>query len=102
VDLKADRKAAAWFSRRWEALRFLHLLRKHFDAEGEALEHALGKSFRQGMFQDFALGIKGLPGRGRNRNVAEVGKNQAESLQDIPRAQPALLIEVILSEPGFA
>jgi hypothetical protein len=47
--------------------------------------------FPQGMFQDFALGIEGLLGRGRNRNVASVGKNQTESLQDIPSAQPALL-----------
>ncbi len=40
--LEACCKDFAWFSRRWEALRFLRLL----DAEGEALEHALRKSFR--------------------------------------------------------
>jgi hypothetical protein len=49
------------------------------------------KGFRQRMFQGFALGIKGLLGWGRNRNVSGVGENQAESLQDIPSAQPALL-----------
>jgi len=42
------------------------------------------------MFQDFALGIKGLLGRWRNRNVSSLGKNQAEPLQNIPSAQPAL------------
>ncbi len=49
------------------------------------------EGFRQGMFQGFTLGIEGLLGRGRNRNVAGVGENQAKSLQDIPSAQPALL-----------
>jgi hypothetical protein len=46
--------------------------------------------FRQGMFQGFALGIEGLPGRGWNRKVSGVGENQAESLQDIPNPQSAL------------
>jgi hypothetical protein len=49
------------------------------------------EGFRQGMFQSFALGIEGPLSRRRNRNVSGVGKNQAESLQDIPSAQPALL-----------
>jgi hypothetical protein len=41
------------------------------------------------MFQGFALGIKGLLCRWRNRNVSNFGENQAKSLQDIPSAQPA-------------
>jgi|ERR1700730_17525555 len=49
------------------------------------------EGFRQGMFQGFALGIERLLGRWWNRNVSGVGENQAESLQDIPSAQPALL-----------
>jgi hypothetical protein len=36
--------------------------------------------FRQSVFQNFALGIKGLLGWGRNGDVSSLGKNRAKSL----------------------
>jgi hypothetical protein len=41
------------------------------------------ESFRDGMFQGFALSIEGLLGRRWSRNVSGVEENQTESLQDI-------------------
>jgi hypothetical protein len=38
------------------------------------------QGFRQSMFQNFALGIKGLLGRWRDRDVSSLGKNRAEPL----------------------
>src|ERR1700692_3273108 len=49
------------------------------------------EGFRQSVFQDFALGIEGLLGRWRDRNVSSLGKNRAKFLEDVPSAQPALL-----------
>jgi hypothetical protein len=49
------------------------------------------EGFRQSMFQNLSLGIEGFLGRCRNHNVFRLRKNQADSLQNIPSAQPALL-----------
>ena len=39
---------------------------------------------RQGMFLGFTLGIEGLLGRWRDRDVSGLRENRARSLQDIP------------------
>jgi hypothetical protein len=42
------------------------------------------------MCQGFAFRIKGSSGRWRDGNGSNLGKNQTESLQNIPSAQPDL------------
>jgi hypothetical protein len=54
------------------------------------------EGFRKSIFQNFALGIKGLLGRWRDRDVfSSFGKNQAESLHWKRKLQPFSIAVVL-------
>ena len=66
---------------------------KSADRRTQTLDRTVAnpEGFLHSMFQGFALGIEGLLGRWRDRDVSSLGENLPEFLQNIPSAEPALL-----------